>query len=295
MKTYLDCIPCFLRQSLDAARNVTDDRQLHEQILRDVLRMAAELDLERPPPFMGQLIHRRLRELTRVEDPYQAAKHLSNRLALAALPELTTIVQGASDPLLMAVRCAVAANVIDLGASPGITEVEVRTALRDSAHEPVEGEWEWFRQATADAKSILYLADNAGEIAIDRLLIQELGPERVTLVVRGAPVLNDATVADAREVGMHELVEVIDNGSDAPGTILDDCSASFRERFERADLIVAKGQGNFESLSHLEGNIAFLLKLKCPVVSRHVGLPEGVHVLLRPGRLAATERTDASD
>ncbi len=289
MKTYLDCIPCFLRQSLDAARNVTDDRHVHEQILRDVLRMTAELDLERPPPFVGQLIHRRLREVTGVEDPYQAAKRHSNRLALAALPELAFTVQGASDPLLLAARCAVAANVIDLGVSPGITEAEVGAALRESVHEPVHGDWEWFRQATANARDILYLADNAGEIAIDRLLIQQLGPERVTLAVRGAPVLNDATMADAREVGMQEWVEVIDNGSDAPGTILDDCSMSFRDRFERADLIVAKGQGNFESLSHLEHNIAFLLKVKCPVVSRHVGLPAGVHALLHPGAITAAQ------
>ena len=284
MNTYLDCIPCFLRQSLDAARNMTADTRVHEQILRDVLRVTAELDLERPPPLVGQLIHRRLRELTGVADPYQSAKRHSNRYALAALPELTSLVAGASDPLLAAVRCAVAANVIDLGVSPNLTEAEVRAALRDSADEPVHGDWEWFRKATTDAEDILYLADNAGELAIDRLLIQQLGPQRVTLAVRGAPVLNDATMADASEVGMHELVEVIDNGSDAPGTLLDDCSDSFRERFERAGLIIAKGQGNFEALSHVGRNIAFLLKVKCPVVSRHVGLPLGVHALLRSGR-----------
>jgi hypothetical protein len=93
-------------------------------------------------------------------------------------------------------------------------------------------------------------------------------------------VLNDATLADAREVGMDELVEVIDNGSDAPGTILADCSPSFQERFNQADLIIAKGQGNFETLSSVEGNLVFLLKVKCPVISRHVGLPLGTHALI---------------
>jgi uncharacterized protein with ATP-grasp and redox domains len=93
-------------------------------------------------------------------------------------------------------------------------------------------------------------------------------------------VINDATLADAREVRMHELVEVIDNGSDAPGTILDDCSAAFQERFRKADLVIAKGQGNFETLGEVDGNMFFLFKVKCPVVAGHVGLPMGMHALL---------------
>ncbi|MCU0690092.1 MAG: ARMT1-like domain-containing protein [Polyangiaceae bacterium] len=95
-------------------------------------------------------------------------------------------------------------------------------------------------------------------------------------------MLNDATMADAREVGMEELVHVMDNGSDAPGTILDDCSISFRRRFDQADLIISKGQGNFETLSSAGANIAFWFKVKCPVVARQVGLPVGTHALLPP-------------
>jgi uncharacterized protein with ATP-grasp and redox domains len=141
------------------------------------------------------------------------------------------------------------------------------------------GDLEAFRQAVAEATDILYLADNAGEIACDRLLIQQLLSVRVTLAVRGGAVVNDATLADAEAVGLHELVEVIDNGSDAPGTLLSDCSEDFRKRFAKADLIIAKGQGNFETLSDTGGNIFFLFKVKCPVIAAHVGLPLGTHVL----------------
>ena len=282
MKTCLDCVPCFLRQSLEAVRGVSEDVRVHEQIVRDVLRMTAELDLERPPPFVAQAIHRRLRELTGVKDPYQAAKRHFNRMAMDALPALAGIVRQAEDPLLAAAKCAVVANAIDMGITSAITEDGLRAALSGSPAEPVQGEWERFREVAAGATDILYLADNAGEIAVDRLVVEELGPERVTLAVRGAPVLNDATVADAREVGMLDLVEVIDNGSDAPGTILADCSESFRRRFDRAQLIIAKGQGNFETLSGTEKRIAFWSKVKCPVVSREVGLPVGAHALLPP-------------
>ena len=283
MKTCLDCIPCFLRQSLEAARGVSEDIRVHEQLVREVLHMMGELDLDQSPPVVVQLIHRRLRELTGVEDPYRAAKSRFNCLAMEALPELTDIVRKAEDSLLEAAKCAVAANAIDMGTSIAITEAEVRTALRGLPNERVHGDWGKFREAAADATDILYLADNAGEIAVDRLVVEELGRQRVTMAVRGAPVLNDATQTDAQEVRMHDLVEVIDNGSDAPGTILGDCSESFRRRFDRAQLIISKGQGNFETLSGTATNIAFWFKVKCPLVSRQIGLPLGAHALLPPG------------
>ena len=157
----------------------------------------------------------------------------------------------------------------------------MRRSIDQALAEPFTGDQDGFRQALSKAHKILYLADNAGEIAFDRLLIEQLLPERVTLAVRGAPVINDATMDDARAVGLHEIVEVIDNGSDAPGTILADCSEDFNRRFAEADLILAKGQGNFETLSDDHRKIYFLFKAKCPVIAAHVGLPVGTHVLAR--------------
>jgi uncharacterized protein with ATP-grasp and redox domains len=280
MNTDLDCIPCLLRQSLEAARRATEDRRIHEQVMREVLGMVAELDLHLPPPFVSQAVNRRLRQMTGVADPYRAAKTITNRLAVEALPGLANSVRQAPDPLLAAARYAIAANALDMGAVANLTEVDARRFLSTSIQGQVQGDLEGFRRAAIGARRILYLADNAGEIAVDRLLIEALGPDRVTLAVRGAPVLNDATLADAAEVGMDKLVEVVDNGSDAPGTILADCSGAFRRRFEEADLVVAKGQGNFETLSDAGPGIAFLFKVKCPVVAGHVGLAVGSHALV---------------
>jgi uncharacterized protein with ATP-grasp and redox domains len=288
VNTYLDCIPCLLRQGLDAARNITDDVHVHERMIRDVLRIAAELDLNQPPPWVGQIIHRRLRELTGVDDPYRAAKSRFTQLAMAILPELREQVKRSPQPLFAAAKAAIAANVIDLGVKSALSEDQARETLRESLAVDVYGDFAWFQRQVDEAREILYLADNAGEIAIDRLLIEALGPERVTLAVRGKAVINDATIGDARAAGLHEIVEVIDNGSDAPGTILDDCSDQFRERFRRADLIIAKGQGNFETLSEIDANIFFLLKVKCPVVAEHVGCAVGTHagIRARGGRFA---------
>ncbi len=292
MNIYLDCIPCFLRQSLDAVRNITEDVRLHEQIVREVLRLADGLDLNRPPPWVGQIIHRRLRELTGVEDPYREAKSRFNQMAVSMLPELGAVVRCDPHPLIAAAKVAIAANVIDLGVKSTLDEGQAREALRESFMADTYGDFVGFQRQVDEAREILYLADNAGEIAIDRLLIEELGTDRVTLVVRGKAVINDATIDDARATGLHELVRVIDNGSDAPGTILDDCSAEFLERFHKADLIIAKGQGNFETLSEIDANIFFLLKVKCPVIAKHVGLPAGTHAVLHSrGRGLASTAT----
>ncbi len=280
MKTSLDCIPCLLRQSLDAARLVSANPSVHEHIIRDVLSWAGEMDLNQSPPAMAQRIHRRLREITGVDDPYRETKDWQNRVAMELIPALRAEVESASDPLLMAARLAIAGNVIDMGVNGNLTEADVRQALQQSLTEPFFGEEDRFRQAIAQAKSILYLADNAGEIAFDRLLVEQLLPERVTFVVRGAPVLNDVTLIDAQTVGLDQMVEVIDNGSDAPGTILTDCSQELRDRFATADLIIAKGQGNFETLSNEPGNIFFLFKVKCLVIADLVSQSIGTQMLV---------------
>jgi damage-control phosphatase, subfamily I len=280
MNTSLDCIPCLLRQALEAARLVSDDPVFHEQVMREVLGWVKQIDLTQSPPAMAQRIHRRLRQITGIEDPYLSAKAHHNQIAVELLPELRAEVQSSRSPLITATRIAIAGNMIDLGVNGKVTETEVQQAMRQVLSGQFYGNQELFCQSIANARSILYLADNAGEIAFDRLLIEQISPERVTLVVRGAPVINDATRVDARAVGLDQIVEVIDNGSDAPGTLLEDCSPEFRRRFADADMIIAKGQGNFESLSHQHGNLFFLFKIKCPLVANHIRQPVGTQVLV---------------
>ncbi|MDQ7838890.1 MAG: ARMT1-like domain-containing protein [Thermodesulfobacteriota bacterium] len=294
MNTSLDCIPCFIRQALEAVRMVSTDRIVHERVVRDVLRWTGEMDLDFPPPVMGQRIHRRLREITGVEDPYRLAKGHQNRMALSLLPELKAEIKAASDPLAIAVRLAIAGNVIDMGVNGSVTESDVRQSVSQALAGAFIGQMDEFRQFVAKARSILYLADNAGEIVFDRLLIEQLSPERVTVVVRGAPVINDATMGDARDVGLHEIVEIIDNGSDAPGTILEECNQEFRRRFAEADLILAKGQGNYETLNDGPTNIFFLFKAKCPVIAGHAGLPLGTQALIRSGNMISNLEGDLS-
>jgi hypothetical protein len=281
MKTALDCIPCLLRQALEAARMATADPGVHEQLIRGVLSDASQLDYDQAPPVIAQRIHRTLRDLSGVADPYREVKARFNRMALGIYPEMDNRVSAAADPFAMAVRMAIAGNIIDLGVNGALTEEEACRAIDRVLSEPFAGDVAAFRRAADAAETILYLADNAGEIVFDRLLIQQLGGDRTTLAVRGHAVINDATVDDARAAGLPDICEVIDNGSDAPGTLLERCSESFRRRFDTADLIVAKGQGNYETLSEVPANLFFLFKVKCPVIASHVGRPVGTHILMR--------------
>jgi len=280
MKIFLDCIPCFVRQALDSARLATDDEQIHEQVVREVLRLAAGLDMSQSPPAIGQQIHRLIRELIGNNDPYYELKQRFNHLAMRMCTELAERVRTSQDPLETAVRLAIAGNIIDLGVKTSIAESEIERIINDSLTADFNGQQiEEFRSAVRQAVKILYLADNAGEIVFDCLLIELLPYEKITVVVKGEPVINDATMEDAKFAGLTEMTEVIDNGSDGPGIILETCSQSFRDRFENADLIIAKGQGNYETLSDLDKNIFFILKAKCPVIARDLGCEVGEMIL----------------
>jgi uncharacterized protein with ATP-grasp and redox domains len=175
-----------------------------------------------------------------------------------------------------------------------VGQIDVNEAIKDALTGPFDGDVGEFAGAVSAANSILYLADNAGEIVLDRLLIEQLPLEKVTVAVRGAPAINDATTVDARVAGLTELVDVIDNGSDVPGTIISECGELFRRRYAEAGLIISKGQGNYETLSEENKDIFFLLKVKCPVIGRDIGCDVGSLVLRRSSQVAAA-RSDSAE
>ncbi|MDZ7620822.1 MAG: ARMT1-like domain-containing protein [Patescibacteria group bacterium] len=284
MKTFFDCIPCLIRHSLDSARRLTDDEQVHESLLREVLLEMSRMDLDQPPAAMAQRVHRRIRQLCGNDDLYRKSKDWSNQLALELLPNFRHRMEDAPDRWETAVRLAIAGNIMDLGVKSGLEESEIQVSIAQSMYEPLDGSIPHFVAAIERANRILYLTDNAGEIVFDRLLIEQMPREKVTVAVRGAPIINDATRADAQTAGITELVRVIDNGSDAPGTILAECSDEFRRYFDEADLIIAKGQGNFETLNECTRPIYFLLRVKCAVIARDIGRPIGT-MILRPSHV----------
>ncbi len=275
MKTTLACIPCFVRQINEALELCGAEEARGADIMRRLLRELADSDWQVAPVALAQHLHRRIREAVQRPDPYLPVKDRMNSLALELLPALRRQAAAQPDPAEAVVRIAIAGNLLDSGAKTSLTDAEVRAAMDRVFHDRLRGGVPALLRAAGLARQILFLADNAGEIIFDRMLIELLPAEKMFVAVRGRPIINDALMADAETAGLPEIVPVIDNGSDVPGTILSDCSEEFQRIYAGSDLIIAKGQGNYESLSDTDKHTFFLLRIKCPLVGGHVGADVG--------------------
>jgi len=279
VKVHLECFPCFVRQAVIALNMALDDGEEKLRVLRAALGDIAGADAGQSPAHFTTRMHRRLREMLGT-DPFRAVKSEYNGIAMALYPELKDLVARSRYPLFTASRLAIAGNVIDFGI---FTSVDLGGTLKRAVEEPMDVDhYQLFREEVERARRVLYLLDNAGEVVFDRVLIEELvsmGKE-VTAVAKGDPVINDCTIADVRETGLMDVCEVMDNGSDAVGTILADTSEAFRRKFaEEGVLIISKGQGNFETLLGEKRNLFFLFQSKCEVVSRVLDLRQGAMLL----------------
>ena len=285
MKTHFDCLPCVVRQAFDSTKMAVSDPMVQEQIIREILVHISQIDLLQTPPHVVQSVQRIIREATGLTDPYASVKCRFNDLALKMVPTLAARIDQAADPFDTALRIAMAGNVIDFGVNGQLKTDVVKETLDKVKDADIDQEAvRTLAEQIHAAHRILYLADNTGEIVFDRLFIERVLPmHKMTVAVRGAPVLNDATLEDAHYVGLTDVVTTIDNGSDAPGTLLDDCSAAFLRAFWDADVIIAKGQGNFETLNEVQANIFFVLKVKCPIAARSIGRANGSWVIKQSG------------
>jgi uncharacterized protein with ATP-grasp and redox domains len=269
MKMHNECFPCLVKGTLNTARLATSDDGVQLDILQTVLERLATLDSASPPPLTAWFIQETIQAWTGVTDPYAALKKKYNDLALDLYPWLSSLkAEPGRDRFDTGVRLAVAGNIIDFGVAETVGENRLMTTISQALSMPVKGSMTRLRQAIEEADKILWLGDNAGEIVFDRLMLEEMDCQKVTYVVRGGPIQNDAAMADARDTGLTEVVQVIDSGAKIPGTILAQCSRELNQLYTAADLIIAKGQGNFETLAHDDSRIFFLFKAKCPVVAR---------------------------
>ena len=276
MKTYLDCLPCFMQQALRAGRMATNDEKKLKDLLSSVGEMIKDIPMQNTPPETGDAIYKKVREITGVNDPYVKIKEENIAEILALYPEMKKIVNSSDDKILTAIRFAIAGNVIDFGVNK---EFDIEQEIKNNLDKEFAiFDYQEFIQQLEKANSILYIGDNAGESVFDKILIEELD-KKVTFVVRDIPVINDATKEDAIASGIGEVAEIISSGTSAPGTILNSCNDDFLERFKNADLVISKGQGNYEGLSNVERTVFFLLKAKCPIIANDIGVKENDIVL----------------
>ena len=294
MQTYLDCIPCFFRQGLTESRLVGSDEADQKRVLNKIAELIPNLPLHATPPEMALTVHELIVEVIKEEDPYKEIKKMCNDEALALFSELKKRVDNAANPLLRAVELSIAGNIIDYGANADLDLQKELDLLIKQEEDRIKNEstgifaFPEFKDAVIKGKTILIIGDNAGEIVFDRFLmqaIQSINKEAsIIYAVREKAILNDATREDALYAGINNEAEIISSGCPAPGTIISLCSEEFCTIFNDSDVIISKGQGNFEGLSDVQQEIFFLFRAKCQVIAREINGKVGDFVLYHKRR-----------
>ncbi|MBO7329496.1 MAG: DUF89 family protein [Lentisphaeria bacterium] len=277
MQIQYGCYKCIFNMLSDMAQKAFSDDHQRRQLLKLLLAEVIENSEKFTPPEMAAKLYDIYHRETGVYDPFAEEKHHSTLLAKELFPLLEPMVASAADPFAMAVKLAIGGNVIDFGATPFFKLDSARKAILETARSPVDTAiLEELRCRAGKAEKIFYILDNCGEAVIDRLLINALGAEKITLGVRGRAIFNDITRKELADSGLGDL-PVIDTGDNAPGVSLKFSDPGFLEYLRNADLVIAKGQGNFESLNDApgNGNIFFLFRVKCPVVENLTGCAAG--------------------
>lgn len=262
MKIFSDCLPCMLRQVLEAAYMVTNDEEIHEKIMDEALEILSKHKQYNYAPELCQAMHKIVKKHTGVEDPYAEIKSKDISEALKLEPMIKKFLMDDDHLLLKALKVSATGNIMDSALYSNLdieacltAEMEKSFAISDVME---------FEKDISNSKTVLIIADNAGEVVFDKVLAEYLSRNhKVIYAVRDAPIINDATVKDASKTGIKDYVDLISTGCGMPGAVIDSCNAEFQKIFNDADLVISKGQGNFEAISNTSRDVYFLLKAKC--------------------------------
>lgn len=272
MKAYPACIPCLINQGLNAVKRLNLPKEKEKEIAVKSLKFLSRFEtFDRSPAYYAYYIQRIVKEVTGKEDPFAEQKDTANRRAQEMLPLLEEKLHSSPDPVATALKLSAVGNYIDF-AIRGEVDLERDISLLLNSDFAV---WDYkeFSEKLKGARSVFIIGDNAGEIVFDKVLVNALKSmgKEVVYGVKGKPILNDATMEDARKVSMTDICRVVDNGSDKVGTWLEDCSKEFLEVFYDADIVISKGQANFETLSGADRDLFFLLVAKCEPIALETG------------------------
>jgi uncharacterized protein with ATP-grasp and redox domains len=260
---------CLIRKEEENIKSVQAEESQKLSYMKQVLRLFADATEEDCAPGLSLELKKMFQTyFSMPATDYAPIKQEFNQWMLRQLPDISRQVRAAQDPLAAALLCARAANYIDFAAFKDVDQGRLSALLNDAQGEPLDPkEYNRFLKELSEAASLVYLLDNCGEIVLDRLVIEILKERfpklQITAVVRGEPVINDVTMEDARQCGLTELVPVIANGSGIGGTWLSDINEETRSLLVHADVILSKGQGNFETLHDCGMNIYYLFLCKC--------------------------------
>ena len=270
MKISLDCIPCLISHAVHVAKMVSNDEKHCYEIVKNTLRDASNLDLELSPPEQARLIHQTINAASKVEDPYLELKDKSTEFALQLMPVAREKIKNSKNKFESIVRLVIGANIIDYGAIRDFNLDDAQKQIFDVFDMAIDIDAiNRLERAMDKAEKIFYMADNCGEAVFDRLLIERYR-DKITLGVRGKAILNDITPREIKASGL-DLVPYVHTDDMTPGVSMRHSSKEFLEAMNSADLVIAKGQGNYETLNDYNQAIFFLLRVKCQIVADAIG------------------------
>lgn len=287
MRLSMECVPCLVNQAIRIARLHLPGEEEQRRLVKKVIASLANLDDDASAPYAAHLTQRILKEALQNPDPYQQAKQYYNEEMLKLEDDFSRLVEESSDRLYTALKLAAAGNYIDFGPGYDLSRKNILQALHQTLERDFAPDvFDSLNQTLANSQTLLYLGDNTGEIVFDKVfirIIKEYYPKlEIYFATRGQAVLNDVTEADAYAVGMDAYARIINNGTDIPGTVLEHCSDGFRKIFDMADIIIAKGLGNFESLyGNAPGKIYYIFLCKCKLFMERFGAGQNDIILLR--------------
>lgn len=262
------CIGCILRRQEERIRELVFPEETKSAFMKELCALIANAPEDATTPVIVADIRVLIQKYFDITDSYEAEKKHYNELMMDSEDVLEQMIAGADEPLKEALRLARIGNYIDFGALNELNEKKLGELFAESENDMVdETEWSTLKKDLQNAKTLVYLTDNCGEIVADKLFIKEIKKEYpqldIAVIVRGQDVLNDATMEDAKAVGLTEIVKVIGNGSAIAGNSLGYISEEAEELIRTADVVISKGQGNFESLNGCGLNIYYLFLCKC--------------------------------
>lgn len=277
MEVQFDCLPCFFKQVLDASRMATDNIDIQKAIIKETAELIVRYEEYKYSPAIGREMHKIVKNHTGIIDPYREVKNQNIKTALNIYPTLKQFLFNKKERLYWALKIAATGNIID---SAIYSDIDIESQVGEELNkEFAVCDIEKFEKSIKNCKTLLIIGDNAGETVFDRVFIEDFLNINITYAVRSEPIINDATLEDVYASEMNCSVNVISSGCNAPGTIIEECTDEFLDIYNNADIVLSKGQGNYETLSdQKDREIFFLLKAKCPIVANMLDVSVGDYV-----------------
>lgn len=277
MELFLDCLPCMHRQALEAAYESTDNIELQTKIMDDVIKVIANYRKYDYAPELCRAVHKVVKQHTNNQDPYRKIKESDIREAKKLEDDIREFIIMAEDNLKGALKASATGNIMDTAI---FKDLDIKKCLNEELHKSFKKcDIEDLRKDLKKGSHILIIGDNSGEAVFDKILIEMLSKEnKITFAYRSEPIINDITKREVDIIGIGDYAEVVSIGCSAPGALVKEFSSKFKEIFYSSDIVISKGQGNFEALSEVDRRIYFLLKAKCPKIAKALDVEVGDYV-----------------